>query len=92
VRASTAIPGIFAPVEIDGRLLVDGGVVDNLPVDVVREMGADYVIAVDLFPLPRGTQRPESLFEVMIIAGGLWSGAKSSTSVDDRLLHPAGHR
>jgi NTE family protein len=73
VRASAAIPGLFTPAEIDGRLLVDGGVVDNLPVDVAREMGADYVIAVDLFPPPSGRQRPENLFELLLVAGGLWS-------------------
>jgi NTE family protein len=48
LRASMSIPGIYPPVEIDGRRLVDGGVVNNLPVDVVREMGADVVIAVDV--------------------------------------------
>ena len=50
IRASMSIPGAFSPVEIDGRVLVDGGLVRNLPVDVVREMGADVVIAVDLTP------------------------------------------
>jgi NTE family protein len=75
VCASAAIPGLFPPVELDDWLLVDGGVVDNLPVDVARELGADYVIAVDLFPPPRGTQRPANLFEVLIAAGGLWSRA-----------------
>jgi NTE family protein len=50
IRASMSIPGAFSPVEIDGRILVDGGLVRNLPVDVVREMGADVVIAVDLPP------------------------------------------
>ena len=50
VRASAAIPGLFCPIEINGQLLVDGSVVDNLPVGVVREMGADYVIAVDSVP------------------------------------------
>src|SRR5262249_6125805 len=42
------VPGAFAPVEIDGRLLVDGGLSENLPVEVVRSMGADVVIAVDV--------------------------------------------
>ena len=50
MRASMAIPVAIAPVEIDGRLLVDGGLVDNLPVDLAREMGADIVIAVDVTP------------------------------------------
>lgn len=49
VRASCSVPGFITPVEVNGRLLCDGGVSDNLPVDAVREMGADYVIGVDLF-------------------------------------------
>lgn len=48
VRASMSVPGVFAPVEIDGRLLVDGGIVNNLPMDVVRGMGADRLIVVEL--------------------------------------------
>lgn len=48
IRASCAIPGVFQPVEYQGRLLVDGGTVDNLPVAVAREKGADIVIAVDI--------------------------------------------
>lgn len=48
IRASCAIPGVFQPVEHQGRLLVDGGTVDNLPAAVARERGADIVIAVDI--------------------------------------------
>ena len=48
LRASMAIPGIFKPVERDDMLLVDGGMLNNLPVDVCRQMGADIVIAIDL--------------------------------------------
>lgn len=48
LRASMSVPGVFAPVRIDGRILVDGGMSNNLPVSVVREMGADLVIAVDI--------------------------------------------
>ena len=48
MRASMAIPGAFKPVQIDTLMLVDGGMCNNLPVDVVRKMGADIVIAVDL--------------------------------------------
>lgn len=50
VCASCAIPGIFAPVAHEGRLLVDGWVLDNIPVAAAREMGADIVIAVDVSP------------------------------------------
>lgn len=48
VRASTSIPGIFKPLIIGKKILVDGGVVDNVPVDVARNLGADIVIAVDV--------------------------------------------
>ena len=48
LRASMSVPGVFAPVRIDDRILVDGGMSNNLPVSVVREMGADIVIAVDI--------------------------------------------
>ena len=48
LRASMSVPGVFAPVRIDDRILVDGGMSNNLPVSVVRQMGADVVIAVDI--------------------------------------------
>jgi len=48
MRASMAIPVVFKPVKIDGRRLIDGGVLNNLPVDVAKDMGADIVIAIDL--------------------------------------------
>ena len=48
MRASMAVPGLFTPITIEGRLLVDGGLVNNIPVDVVRAMGADTIIAVDV--------------------------------------------
>src|SRR5690554_2673253 len=49
MRASMAIPGMFTPVEQDSMLLIDGGIINNFPVDVAREMGADIVIRV-VFP------------------------------------------
>ena len=48
VRASISIPGLFSPVRIDGRLLVDGGLVNPVPVNVARDMGAQVVISVDV--------------------------------------------
>jgi NTE family protein len=50
VRATISIPGVFAPVEKDGMRLVDGGVLDNVPVGVVRELSAGPVVAVDVLP------------------------------------------
>ena len=48
VRASCSIPGVFVPLEHDGMVLVDGGITNNLPSEAVRELGADWVVAVDL--------------------------------------------
>jgi len=63
--ASAAVPGLFAPVERGDMLLVDGGIIDNLPVDVARSMGADVVIAVDVGSGPSGPRRPENVRDVM---------------------------
>jgi NTE family protein len=52
VRASIAIPGIFTPQRWRGRLLADGGLTNPLPVDVARELGAQFVIAVSVLSLP----------------------------------------
>ncbi len=48
VRASCAIPGIFAPVEINKKLLIDGGIVANVPTKAVKKLGAEIVVAVDV--------------------------------------------
>ncbi|WP_291270464.1 patatin-like phospholipase family protein [Geothrix sp.] len=48
IRASAAIPGVFPPVQHQGKILVDGGVVDNIPISVAKAKGADLVIAVDI--------------------------------------------
>ncbi|WP_168708619.1 patatin-like phospholipase family protein [Hydrogenophaga sp. PAMC20947] len=48
LRASMSVPGVFSPLEVDGQILGDGGLVNNLPVDVARRMGADIIIAVNI--------------------------------------------
>jgi NTE family protein len=48
IRASMSLPGVFAPVELDGKLLVDGGISNNTPVDLALAMGADVLIVVDV--------------------------------------------
>lgn len=65
MRASMSVPGVVEPVRLSGRLLVDGGLTNNLPVDVARQMGADVVIAVNL-----GTPllTPEALTSIVGIA------------------------
>ena len=53
VRASSSVPGVFQPVKINGREYVDGGLVSPVPVKAARDMGADFVIAVDISDQPR---------------------------------------
>lgn len=65
VRASTAVPGIFEPFDKDGTLYVDGALVNPIPVDVARKLGADIVIGVDL---SHGSNMPvvENVFDVVL--------------------------
>ena len=66
VRASMSIPGVFLPVEREGHVLVDGQLVDPVPVAACREMGADTVIAVDINP-PNAPESVKSLAEFNIV-------------------------
>lgn len=63
--ASMSIPGVFAPVEWNGRLLVDGGFANNAPVQLARELGADIVIVVDLSEEPGGRGKLSSPFSIL---------------------------
>jgi NTE family protein len=65
VRASMAIPGVFTPVEINGRVLADGGMVQNIPVETVLAMDADAVIAVELRLPPGKVKELETLTGVL---------------------------
>ena len=91
VRASCALPGIFTPVERGDQLLVDGGTINNLPVSVAREMGADYVIAVDLLPpFQDGHPRPDNLFEIWSLSFYTLRRATHAEGKDaDCLITPA---
>lgn len=75
VRASMSIPTVFAPVRLDGRLLVDGGVFVNLPVTYCREMGADFIIAVDvgggLYKEEELTSAATMLVQTTFLAGNI---------------------
>lgn len=61
VRASSSIPGVFEPVTIAGKHYVDGGIVSPVPVDAARQLGADFVIAVDISNKARGTAPADML-------------------------------
>ncbi len=65
MRASMSIPGVFKPVNIDTLRMLDGGLINNLPVDVAREMGADYVIAIDLTQNKHPDYEPKQINKFM---------------------------
>jgi NTE family protein len=64
VCASMAVPGLFVPVEIDGRILVDGGLVENVPISPLKKMGAGIIVAVDLSHVGR-YPKPENTLDVV---------------------------
>ncbi|MCF7927845.1 MAG: patatin-like phospholipase family protein [Spirochaetales bacterium] len=71
VRASCSIPGIFPPVWVNGRMLVDGGLRNNVPEDIVYSMGADVVLSVNLNADRSRTKPPESLLSVLYYSFGI---------------------
>jgi NTE family protein len=71
MRATMSIPGVFAPVRRGNQIFVDGGMVDNLPTDVVRKMGADVVIAVHLQISPASAKEIQSAFSILGRSVGL---------------------
>jgi NTE family protein len=90
VRASCALPGVFTPIEREGCLLVDGGLINNLPVSAVIDMGAEYVIAVDLSAPPSGSREmPGSLFEIWFLSvATLIRNAHREASLADAVICP----
>ncbi len=66
VRASCSIPGVFVPLEYNGMVLVDGGLTNNLPSEPVREMGASWVVAVDLNAGLADGKAPKNIVDVMM--------------------------
>lgn len=94
LRASLSAPAVFAPVELDGRLLVDGGLTANLPVDLARQMGVDRLIVVDVsYPLvPRSSL--SSALEVSnqaitVLMARETKRARESLGPHDLLITPA---
>lgn len=88
VRASCSVPGLATPVELDGRTLIDGGVVNNLPISVVRELGADLVIAVGLGAPPGDIPRGPLRTAVAAIDFLLISAADDPATADIHLPIP----
>jgi len=102
LAASMAIPGVAPPIQLDGRLLVDGGILDNFPVDVMADMDEGPVIGVDVmrqFPMPdRALQRGRgreaagpgivsTLSRAMVLGG--WQRSEQNRRAADLLISPA---
>lgn len=89
VMASTCIPGVFIPVKISDRLLVDGGITENVPVQTIKEMGAEKIIGVDL--IARQTYRqPGNIIAVLVnsIHISIENFARLQTKDADILIAP----
>lgn len=78
VRASIALPGLFTPVHREGRLLVDGGIVNPVPASLARAMGADIVIAVDL----NADMMRRHMLPLEALSGGGEAGRRAGSQVD----------
>jgi NTE family protein len=66
VRASCSIPGIYSPVELEGRQLADGGMAENVPVKALKSLGADVIIAVNLFGHHQVFPPASNVFQIMM--------------------------
>ena len=91
IRASAAIPGVFQPVQYQGKLLVDGGVTENIPISVARAKGADLVIAVDI-SANVGNTKITNLLDVTLQATRIMFAlnVEQSKKNADVLITPAG--
>ncbi len=89
VAASCCIPGVFHPIELDNRLLVDGGLVENVPVSPLKEMGAEVVIAVDLSS-GSAYKKPDNFFDILMNSyqTAMLSKTKMQTQEVDLLITP----
>jgi NTE family protein len=93
MRASMSLPGILAPVEADGRLLVDGGIIDNLPVEAARSLGAERLIAIDIGTPPLAREQIQDLLGitsqmVALLTDRYVQDAKKSLTAADVLIEP----
>lgn len=82
VRASTCIPGYFVPVEVNGRLLVDGWLTENLPLSPLKDFGADIIIGVNLAVNPPHV-RPEHLLDVVSASFSMLARARDRHYLED---------
>jgi len=94
IRSSMSVPGAFAPTNVDGKLLVDGGLMDNVPIDIIRNMGAQRLIVVDVGS-PLGDEKsltnPIALLNQMVSTLMVEKTERQLATIgpDDILIKPA---
>ena len=90
VLASAAIPGLFEPVRRGDQLLVDGQLLVNVPVQAARDLGADYVLGVDIMPPPGLSPEPPDWREVLLMSWDIVQrGSRRGGPVPDLMVTPA---
>lgn len=90
VQASCSVPGVYTPVKYEEMLLIDGGVVNILPTNVLRRMGADLVIGVDVNTRATISPEPKNVFQVILQSWDVISrqGAKRAKKDADLVIYP----
>lgn len=97
LRATMSIPGVFAPIELDDKRLIDGGFLNNVPVNVARNLGADIVLAVNVMPRPSdpplepliGLPGMKDLLEAALLTGAVMTERNLKDFPPDVLVRPA---
>ena len=86
IVASSAIPGLFAPVRRDGQMLVDGQLLENVPAQAALDLGADYVLGVDIMPPPVNSAPPAELRDVILMSWDIVQRGRQGDSVQPDLM------
>jgi NTE family protein len=90
VMASSCIPGIFKPIQIKQKMLIDGGLLENVPILVAKEMGAEFIIAVDLFTASHSHRQPDNLVDLLLNTyySAMRNAARPDNEFADVLITP----
>ncbi len=90
IRASSSFPSVYTPVEIDGRMLVDGGIADNYPIELLKAKGVDYIIGVNVQGKLRDRDELNSAPEILMQVAGyqMYEGMEKKIEMTDLYLRP----
>ncbi len=87
IRASGSFPGLLTPVKMDGKVLVDGGIVDNFPVEKMKEKGVDYIIGVNVSTGLKDIENLNTLPEILMQIAGFQMYSKWEEKIEKSDLH-----